>query len=788
MKHQIALNTRSIDRTQAKARTATQTAWPRIGSSVEFWKNRNWVNKANECDGDFVECDRRPSSARSDLLRARSSSRSSHSSTGNKRWSDLGNEYRVNAIAEARADVEVRSFDEDAADAAAAADAADKVLLATMNGQRRLNKEAPSSSSTTSSYSSRDEKETSNSNEERRSRRSRGAKIIKTDYLVVGSGIAGLSYALEAAAYGKVAIVTKANAQEASTAYAQGGISAVISAFDSIEEHVKDTIVAGDYLCDDKAVRALCEDGRAAIERLCEIGTRFTKAEELRESTNNKSYQGLHLCREGGHGKPRIVHCDDMTGKEVERALVEATRNHPNVTFYEHHVCVDLMTSNERCIGASAVSTQTHAQATKQTSSQIVRFYAATTLLACGGAGQLFPSTTNPVVCTGDGIGMAARANVLCENLEFVQFHPTALYADDDIKKSPAKKMDENENAFLITEAVRGHGGELWTHLEGGERFMPEYDDRNELAPRDVVARAIHAEMRKNNSPCVYLDITKKDAEDVQKNFPGIYKELMKRNLDMTKQRIPVRPAAHYLCGGVKTNIDGETSLTGLFACGEVACTGVHGANRLASNSLLEGVVFARRAVKTAEKKSRESLKQMLEDEFESIVDEDDFLKYPNDIRAEIEQNFLSTNDAFASSLRKEVQLSMWRSCGIVRRTDDMRETLMKFKALQRLIDEEEEEQRTVTLALVEAKNLLAVGTLVLRSALRRKESRGLHYVVEYPDRVEEERVSTILAFADNEDDDLFEEESITRSRDATITNGTYQQEQKIIEVARGPR
>ena len=631
---------------------------------------------------------------------------------------------------------------------------------------------------------------------------------------VIGSGIAGLSYALEAAEHGKVAIVTKSVAHEASTAYAQGGISAVISHLDTVDEHVNDTVVAGDYLCDEKAVRALCADGKSAIEKLVEIGTRFTKAEELEGKNKEESYQGLHLCREGGHGKPRIVHCDDMTGKEVERALVEATRKHPNVTFYEHHACVDLMASSSpknnnerRCVGAVAVSSKNSEE--EKDSSKIVRFYASTTLLACGGAGQLFPSTTNPVVCTGDGIGMAARANVLCENLEFVQFHPTALYADNDSTKSPAKKLDENENAFLITEAVRGHGGELWTHFEGGERFMPNYDSRNELAPRDVVARAIHAEMRRNNSPCVYLDITKKDAEDVAKNFPGIYKELKKRNLDMTKQRIPVRPAAHYLCGGVKTNIDGETSLSGLFACGEVACTGVHGANRLASNSLLEGVVFARRAVKTATKKSRESLKQLLEDEFEDIVDEDDFLKcssvlnIPRKTKAtkrrgqKVKKDFLST-DAFAQSLRKEVQLSMWRACGIVRRTEDMRETLAKFKALQRLIEEEEEEAAllnsgnddgTVTLALVEAKNLLAVGTLVLRSALKRKESRGLHYVVEYPDRVEEERVSTVVTPIENDGND--ESSSISSSSAIKFEGEEGDEALSVVKqkvIAPGPR
>ena len=631
---------------------------------------------------------------------------------------------------------------------------------------------------------------------------------------MIGSGIAGLSYALEAAEHGKVAIVTKSVAHEASTAYAQGGISAVISHLDTVDEHVNDTVIAGDYLCDEKAVRALCADGKSAIEKLVEIGTRFTKAEELEGKNKEESYQGLHLCREGGHGKPRVVHCDDMTGKEVERALVEATRKHPNVTFYEHHACVDLMASSSlknnnerRCVGAVAVSSKNSEE--EKDSSKIVRFYASTTLLACGGAGQLFPSTTNPVVCTGDGIGMAARANVLCENLEFVQFHPTALYADNDSTKSPAKKLDENENAFLITEAVRGHGGELWTHFEGGERFMPNYDSRNELAPRDVVARAIHAEMRRNNSPCVYLDITKKDAEDVAKNFPGIYKELKKRNLDMTKQRIPVRPAAHYLCGGVKTNIDGETSLSGLFACGEVACTGVHGANRLASNSLLEGVVFARRAVKTATKKSRESLKQLLEDEFEDIVDEDDFLKcssvlnIPRRTKAtkrrgqKVKKDFLST-DAFAQSLRKEVQLSMWRACGIVRRTEDMRETLAKFKALQRLIEEEEEEAAllnsgnddgTVTLALVEAKNLLAVGTLVLRSALKRKESRGLHYVVEYPDRVEKERVSTVVTPIENDGND--ESSSISSSSAIKFEGEEGDEALSVVKqkvIAPGPR
>ena len=369
-----------------------------------------------------------------------------------------------------------------------------------------------------------------------RARRGRGRGAtdarVRVDFAVIGSGIAGLSYALDAAEVGEVAIVTKARAFEAATTYAQGGISAVVDTLDSVDEHVRDTCVAGGFLCDENAVRVMVEDSKAAVETLIERGTRFT-----RDDADGR----LHLAREGGHSRHRIVHADDMTGKEIERALLEAAKANPRITFYEYHFAMELLKTRdgERCAGALVVD---------EARGKTIAFVASSTVLACGGAGHLFPSTTNPVVSTGDGIAMATRAGVAVANMEFMQFHPTALYTGE----GGAAKLNQNENAFLITEAVRGHGGRLYN--AEGERFMARYDEREELAPRDVVARSIDSEMKRTRAPCVFLDITHVDGEEIRRNFPGVAAELDRRGLDMTKQRIPVVPAAHYMCGGVSTN------------------------------------------------------------------------------------------------------------------------------------------------------------------------------------------------------------------------------------------
>lgn len=552
-------------------------------------------------------------------------------------------------------------------------------------------------------------------------------EATRVDFAVIGSGIAGLSYALDAAELGEVAVITKARAFETATAYAQGGISAVVDKLDSVDEHVRDTIVAGGFLCDENAVRVMVEDSKSAVETLIERGTKFTtRAED----------GSLHLAREGGHSRHRIVHADDMTGKEIERALLEAAKAHPRITFYEYHFAIELLKTKDqgRCAGALVVD---------ESRGKTKAFIASSTVLACGGAGHLFPSTTNPMVSTGDGIAMATRAGAAVANMEFMQFHPTALYTGE----GGAKKMSPRENAFLITEAVRGHGGRLFNAQ--GERFMARYDAREELAPRDVVARSIDSEMKRTKSPCVFLDITHVGAEEIRKNFPGIATELDKRGLDITKERIPVVPAAHYMCGGVSTNENGETSLRGLFACGEVAYTGVHGANRLASNSLLEGVVFARRAVASVQTEL-DALRAELpaDDEHPSLRSWiKDNCNAPTCGR--IAKNFTSEED-WERDVREEIQRTMWNAAGIVRSTAEMEAALVRLAELA-LACEERARSNVVgcTMRTAEINNLLVVGQLMLRCALMRKESRGLHYTLDYPEPVDAEKKPSFLADGD---------------------------------------
>ena len=548
---------------------------------------------------------------------------------------------------------------------------------------------------------------------------------VRVDFAVIGSGIAGLSYALDAAEVGEVAIVTKARAFEAATTYAQGGISAVVDKLDSVDEHVRDTCVAGGFLCDENAVRVMVEDSKAAVETLIARGTRFT-----RDDADGR----LHLAREGGHSRHRIVHADDMTGKEIERALLEAAKANPRITFYEYHFAMELLKTRdgERCVGALVVD---------EARGKTIAFVASSTVLACGGAGHLFPSTTNPVVSTGDGIAMATRAGVAVANMEFMQFHPTALYTGE----GGASKLNQNENAFLITEAVRGHGGRLYN--AEGERFMARYDEREELAPRDVVARSIDSEMKRTRAPCVYLDITHVDGEEIRRNFPGVAAELDRRGLDMTKQRIPVVPAAHYMCGGVSTNENGETSLRGLFACGEVAYTGVHGANRLASNSLLEGIVFARRAVVSVANEI-----DALRAELPSLdVDDEDLRRWLDErcddlTRGDVLRNFTAEHDSWERDTRREIQRTMWNAAGIVRTTAEMEVALLKLRELATACEERLSVTKGYTMQLAEVMNLLDAGELMLRCALMRKESRGLHYTLDYPEAVDDEKKPTFIA------------------------------------------
>ncbi|KAL0377428.1 UNVERIFIED_CONTAM: L-aspartate oxidase, chloroplastic [Sesamum radiatum] len=458
------------------------------------------------------------------------------------------------------------------------------------------------------------------------------------DFAVIGSGIAGLRYALEVAKHGTVAVITKAEPHESNTNYAQGGVSAVLCPSDSVENHVQDTIIAGAYLCDEETVRVVCSEGPDRIRELIAMGASFDHGED----------GNLHLAREGGHSHRRIVHAADMTGREIERALLEAVRKDPNIFVFEHHFAIDLLTSQDGsdtvCHGADTLNTETQ---------EVVRFISKVTLLASGGAGHIYPSTTNPPVATGDGMAMAHRAQALISNMEFVQFHPTAL-ADVGL---PIKPREARENAFLITEAVRGDGGILYNL--GMERFMPFYDERAELAPRDVVARSIDDQLKKRNEKYVLLDISHKPKENILSHFPNIAAECLKYGLDITRQPIPVVPAAHYMCGGVRAGLQGETNVRGLYVAGEVACTGLHGANRLASNSLLEALVFARRAVQPSIDHMRSSRTDRGASRSWS------WPIMPKSLGDTVLNNIVRRT----REVRKELQLIMWEYVGIVRST-----------------------------------------------------------------------------------------------------------------------
>ncbi len=528
---------------------------------------------------------------------------------------------------------------------------------------------------------------------------------MEFDFLVIGSGSAGLTFALEVAKNGTVGIITKKNKAESNTNYAQGGIASVLDQSDSFEAHVNDTIIAGAGLCNEEVVRSIVSDGPTVIRNLVEMGANFTRE-------NGK----LHLVKEGGHSKSRIIHADDMTGREIENVLLEQVSRHPNVTVLEHHFAMELITEHhlghkvtkytedKHCFGAYVLNHQ---------NDKVERVLAKATLLATGGIGQVYLHTTNPEVATGDGLAMAYRAKARVCNMEFVQFHPTSLY-----------KSDTETNSFLISEAVRGHGAIL--RNSSGERFMPDYDKRAELAPRDIVARAIDDQMKKRGDDYVYLDVKHIPKYKILKYFPNIYAQCLEEGLDMTSDYIPVVPAAHYVCGGVWTNIDGETSINGLFAAGEVAHTGIHGANRLASNSLLEAIVVSGKASKKAiEYAANSSINQ-------SIPDWDD-------------SGTVNTEEwVLISHNKRELRQVMSAYVGIVR--SDLR--LQRAFRRTHLLYEEVENFYTrtkVSVPLCQLRNMIAVAYLIIKSASERKESRGLHYTTDYPQSSDEWLRDTIL-------------------------------------------
>ncbi|CAL5370070.1 unnamed protein product [Camellia sinensis] len=514
-------------------------------------------------------------------------------------------------------------------------------------------------------------------------------------------------------------LITKAKPHESNTNYAQGGVSAVLCPSDSVENHMQDTIVAGAYLCDEETVRVVCTEGPDRIRELIAMGASFDHGED----------GNLHLAREGGHSHHRIVHAADMTGREIERALLEAVVDDPNIFMFQHHFAIDLLTSEDGsdtfCHGVDTLNSETQ---------EIVRFISKVILLASGGAGHIYPTTTNPPVATGDGMAMAHRAQAVISNMEFVQFHPTAL-ADEGLPITPTKTR---ENAFLITEAVRGDGGLLYNL--GMERFMPLYDERAELAPRDVVARSIDDQLKKRNEKYVLLDISHKPREKVLSHFPNIASECLKYGLDITRQPIPVVPAAHYMCGGVRAGLQGETNVHGLYVAGEVACTGLHGANRLASNSLLEALVFARRSVQP-------SIDHMKSSKIDHSSASDWWgrpvvpMSLGRDILGEIVRR--------TRQVRKELQSIMWEYVGIVRSTTRLKTAEQKIGELElsweAYMFQRGWEPTMVGIEACEMRNLFCCAKLVVSSALARHESRGLHYTIDFPNVEESMRLPTII-------------------------------------------
>ena len=515
----------------------------------------------------------------------------------------------------------------------------------------------------------------------------------KFDFLVIGGGMAGISFALKAAKYGSVALLSKTNLSESNTSYAQGGIAAVTYEPDSFEKHIEDTLISGDGHCDLAAVEKVIYEAPSQIEELLNWGINFDKNE-----------QGLFdLHREGGHSEHRILHHKDNTGFEIQESLIRQVRAHSQIEVFEHYFAIELLTqhhlgqivthqtSNIECYGAYVLN---------QRNNHIHTFLSKITLLATGGIGGVYATTTNPEIATGDGIAMVHRARGVIKDMEFVQFHPTALY-------HPGERP-----TFLITEAIRGYGAVLRT--QDGKQFMQKYDERGSLAPRDIVARAIDNEMKLRGHDFVYLDVTKMDAEETKIHFPNIYKKCLELGIDITKEFIPVSPTQHYLCGGIVVDLNGKSSINRLYAAGECSCTGLHGANRLASNSLIEAIVYADAAVKDAVK----------------IIDT---LKFKdqipdwNDEGTSLPEEMVLITQSF-----REVEQIMSAYVGIVRSNLRLIRAMNRLEILYRET-EHLFEKSVVSREICELRNVISVAYLIIKQALLRKESRGLHFTVDYP-------------------------------------------------------
>jgi len=517
--------------------------------------------------------------------------------------------------------------------------------------------------------------------------------VKKYDFLVIGAGIAGMSFALKVANKGKVAILCKTGLEEANTYYAQGGIASVTNQTDNFEKHIEDTLICGDGICDATVVEKVVREAPRQIEELVSWGVNFDK-----DATGN-----FDLHKEGGHSEFRILHHKDNTGAEIQESLVLSIKSHPNIDVFEQHFAIEILTQhhlglivkhttpNIECYGAYVLNIQTN---------NVHTFLAKSTMIATGGIGNIYQTTTNPTIATGDGIAMVYRAKGLVEDMEFIQFHPTALF---NPKERPS---------FLVTEAMRGYGAVL--RNQKGVEFMPKYDLRESLAPRDIVARAIDNELKISGDDFVYLDVTHKNADETKKHFPNIYKKCFELGIDITKEYIPVAPAAHYLCGGIKVDLNGKTTINRLYAAGECSRTGLHGANRLASNSLIEAIVYADAAAKHA--------LELLP----SLEWKEDIPMWNDEGTSLNEEMVLITQSA------KEVGQIMNAYVGIVRSNLRLERAHERLEILYR--ETESLFQRSVlSKEICELRNIINTGYLVIKFAMQRKESRGLHYTINYP-------------------------------------------------------
>lgn len=530
------------------------------------------------------------------------------------------------------------------------------------------------------------------------------------DVVIVGSGAAGLTAALKLAPHMRVAVLSKGEISGGSTRWAQGGIAAVMEATDSIESHIEDTLVAGAGLCGEKAVKYVVERGRAAIESLIDLGVEFDRSDT---SAHEDGYD-YHLTREGGHSHRRIIHAADATGQAVQKTLNERVLSEPNIDVYENHVAIDVIT-NRHLKNKASYTDQAHGvYVLNLTNDRVETFSARATIIATGGASRVYLYSSNPDASTGDGIAMAWRAGCRVTNLEFNQFHPTCLYHPD-------------AKTFLITEAMRGEGAVL--RGVGGERFMPRYDKRAELAPRDIVARAIDNEMKRTGVDNVWLDITHKDADFVISHFPNIYRHCLSLGIDITTDHIPVVPAAHYTCGGIHVDLNACTDLDRLYGIGECAHTGLHGANRMASNSLLECLVMGTAAA-------------------EDILQHQDEMPPPANARDWDESKVTDSDEEVVVSHNwKELRRFMWDYVGIVRTDKRLARAKRRVDLLANEIHEYYGNFR-VTANLLELRNLVTVADLIVRSAQQRRESRGLHYTADYPDLLENPVDTTLVPFS----------------------------------------